>query len=40
MYPFDEMEKVVAALTTKGYKLYLFGGGNDEINQLTQWKKK
>jgi len=40
MYPFDEMENVVAALTTKGYKLYFFGGGNNEINQLTQWEKK
>ena len=37
MYPLEEMEKVVQALTRKGYKIYLFGGGADEINKLEQW---
>src|SRR5687767_14234795 len=34
VYPLDEMETVVAALSGKGYKQYLFGVGIAEINKL------
>ena len=40
MYPVKEMEKVVAALSEKGYKLFLFGGGINEINKLEQWEQQ
>ena len=40
MYPVDEMEKVIAALITTGYKLFFFGGGANETNQLVQWEKE
>lgn len=35
-YPLEEMQKVVTALSVKGYKLFLFGGGN-EASQLQAW---
>ena len=40
VYPVDEMEKVVAALSGKGYKQYLFGVGIAEINKLEYWEQK
>jgi len=39
-YPVNEMEKVVAALSGQGYKLFLFGVGIAEINKLEQWEQK
>jgi len=39
MYPTEEMEKVVEALTKKGHRLFLFGGGIEEIKKLEQWEK-
>lgn len=39
MYPLSEMEKVVSIMANKGYYLYLFGGGVEEINQLKRWEK-
>jgi ADP-heptose:LPS heptosyltransferase len=39
-YPVEEMEKVVAALSAKGYKLYFFGIGITEIRQLEYWEQK
>lgn len=38
MYPLEKMEKVVEALTKKGHKIYLFGGGVEEINTLEKWE--
>lgn len=38
-YPVTEMEKVVTALSAKGYQLYLFGG-NNEKPQLENWENK
>lgn len=38
MYPLEKTEKVVEALAIKGYKIFLFGGGVDEINALTKWE--
>jgi len=40
VYPVDEMEKVVAALSGKGYKQFLFGVGIAEINKLEYWEQK
>lgn len=40
MYPLEEMEKIVAILSEKGYKLFLFGGGVDEIKLLEQWEQR
>jgi ADP-heptose:LPS heptosyltransferase len=40
MYPVEEMEKVVAALSEKGYKLFLLGAGVTEIYQMKQWEKQ
>lgn len=34
MYPFNQMEQVIAVLS-KTYKILLFGGGTNEIEQLT-----
>ena len=39
-YPLEEMEKVVAALSGKGYKLYFFGIGITEISKLEYWEQK
>ena len=40
MYPLEKMEEVIEAILKKGYKLFLFGGGAFEINQLRNWEKK
>jgi len=38
-YPPEEMQKVVAELAAKGYRLFLFGGG-DETIQLQAWAEQ
>ena len=38
-YPPEEMEKVIADLSVKGYKLFLFGGGS-ETSQLQAWENQ
>jgi ADP-heptose:LPS heptosyltransferase len=38
MYPLEKMEKVVEVLINKGYKIFLFGGGPEEINVLANWE--
>ena len=38
-YPLQEMEKVVAELSTRRYEIFLFGG-NDEKAQLQSWSDK
>jgi ADP-heptose:LPS heptosyltransferase len=38
MYPIEKMEKIVEVLAKKGHKLFLFGGGVDEINTLEKWE--
>jgi ADP-heptose:LPS heptosyltransferase len=40
MYPLDKMESVVKALSEKGFKLFLLGGGAKEIEVLEQWENK
>lgn len=41
MYPLDQMEKVVEALSNKeGYTLFLFGGRGKEEAVLDKWTKK
>jgi ADP-heptose:LPS heptosyltransferase len=37
-YPLEKMEKVIEALTKKGHRIFLFGGGVDEINTLERWE--
>ncbi len=38
-YPLTEMEKVISYLSNKGYKIFLFGGGN-EISLLEDWQNQ
>lgn len=38
VYPFDLMKEVVTELAQNGYKLFLFGGGQKEIDKLNQLK--
>jgi ADP-heptose:LPS heptosyltransferase len=41
MYPLHLMEKVVFELNvTDNYKIFLFGGGETELKQLSLWEKK
>ena len=40
IYPTDKMEQVVAALSQKGEKVYLFGGGTAETAILETWANK
>ena len=36
----DKTEKLIEKLTENGYSIFLFGGGKDEINQLSHLSKK
>lgn len=40
IYPFHLMEKVILTLATNGLKIFLFGGGENEIKQLSRFEKK
>jgi len=40
IYPLDRMETVVAALSRRGDKVYLFGGGAHEVAILEDWAAK
>jgi ADP-heptose:LPS heptosyltransferase len=37
VYPLDKMERVVLALANKGYRLFIFGGGEQEEEVATNW---
>ena len=37
-YPLEKMEEVIETLTNKGYRIFLFGGGVDEISVLERWE--
>jgi ADP-heptose:LPS heptosyltransferase len=39
MYPLEKMEKVIESLSNKAYKIFLFGGGNEEIKVLKHWEE-
>ncbi|MCA4808767.1 glycosyltransferase family 9 protein [Empedobacter stercoris] len=38
MYPIDKMKIVTNKLAENGYKIYLFGGGKTEIDELKSWE--
>ena len=38
MYPIEKMKIVVSQLSAAGYQLFLFGGGNHEIDILSKWQ--
>lgn len=40
IYPFHLMEEVIVSLASKGFQLFLFGGGEHEIEQLNVLEKK
>ena len=40
IYPIHLMEKVIVSLASKGFQLFLFGGGQKEIEQLNALEKK
>ncbi len=40
IYPLEKMEQVVAALSKSGEKIYLFGGGEEEVSILESWAAK
>lgn len=39
MYPLEKMKIVAEKLAKDGYKVYLFGGGEKEIEELKSWEK-
>ena len=39
MYPLEKMKIVATKLAKDGYKVYLFGGGKAEIEELKSWEK-
>lgn len=40
MYPPDKMEKVVEILLGKGYTIFFFGGGAEEVKHLQEWERR
>lgn len=38
MYPLDKMKIVATKLAEDGYKIYLFGGGKQEVEELKTWE--
>lgn len=38
IYPLDKMRMVANMLAEKGYKIFLFGAGKDESNELKSWE--
>ena len=38
MYPIEKMRIIAKKLAEDGYKIYLFGGGKAEIEELKQWE--
>lgn len=38
MYPIEKMKIVVKKLAEDGYKIYLFGGGQKEVEELKTWE--
>lgn len=40
IYPLDKMERVVALLSERGEKVYLFGAGSKEKAILEEWERK
>ncbi len=38
MYPIEKMKIVAKKLAEDGYKIYLFGGGKSEIEELKKWE--
>jgi len=38
MYPIEKMKIVAKKLAEEGYKVYLFGGGKQEIDELKTWE--
>ena len=40
IYPFHLMEEVIVSLASRGFQLFLFGGGEHEIEQLNVLEKK
>ncbi len=40
IYPLEQMEQVVAALSAAGHKIFLFGAGANERNLLEQWEQQ
>lgn len=39
MYPIEKMKIVATKLAEDGYKIYLFGGGKSESEELKKWEK-
>ena len=37
VYPIDKMQKVVEALAAKGFKVFLFGSGQNEVDEMRKW---
>ena len=42
IYPIDKMEKVIEMITTlhPNWRIFLFGGGRNEISIMSEWEKK
>ncbi|MGL4806354.1 MAG: glycosyltransferase family 9 protein [Bacteroidales bacterium] len=40
IYPLDRMEILIGHLSDKGYKVFLFGGGKDELECFESWASK
>lgn len=40
IYPLEKMEAVIAGLTSKDYKIFVFGGGEKEKEVAEKWEKK
>jgi ADP-heptose:LPS heptosyltransferase len=40
IYPLEKMAEVIDYLSIKGFKLFLFGGGDNEKLQLQEWESK
>jgi ADP-heptose:LPS heptosyltransferase len=40
IYPLEKMTEILDYLSMKGFKLFLFGGGNSERLQLQEWESK
>jgi len=38
MYPLNQMKIITKKLADDGYKIYLFGGGKTEVDELKQWE--
>ena len=38
MFPIDKMKIVATKLAKDGYKIYLFGGGQKEVDELKKWE--